>query len=451
MSPSDSEPRTAPGPRGDFLLGSTLDFKESPLEFISYLHRAYGDVVRFRVGPSHWYLVSHPEDIWDMMVHRSKIFLKPAVARRLWEKFLGDGLLTVEGDRWKRLHSLMRPAFHKRRVSAYGATMVDYTHRMVDGWAEGESVDFNEAMVGLTLEVVAKTLFNADVRAGTGTVAQAMDTLNVEMLNHIHMPIPVPRWWPSERNRRKMAAIEDIEKIVRGVIAERRSSGEDHGDLLSMLVNARTEDGDRLTDTELRDQAMTLFFAGHETTAHAMTWTWYLLARHPAITERLRADIQEVTGGGRLEVEHLSQLPYLDQVIKESMRILPSVWVFMKEPTEDVVIRGFKIPKGSQIMISPFVTQHDSRWFPSPETFDPDRFSPERVKSIPTGAYVPFSGGGRVCIGKSFAMMEARLIIGSLVQRLQPSVPADYLPVKQAVLSMQPRDGLPTTVVHRAP
>ena len=444
-----SAPMTAPGPRGDFILGSTLDFKESPLEFIAYLQRAYGDVARFRVGPSHWYLVSHPEDIWDMMVHRPKIFLKPAVARRLWEKFLGNGLLTVEGAAWKRLHSLMRPAFHRGRIQAYGETMVSYTHRMVDAWEEGERIDFNEAMVNLTLEIVAKTLFDADVRAGTSTVAQAMNTLNVEMLNHIHMPIPVPRWWPSERNRRKMAAIEDIEKIVRDVIAERRESGEDHGDLLSMLVNARTEDGDGLTDTEIRDQSMTLFFAGHETTAHAMTWTWYLLSRYPEVADRLIDDIQAVTGGAHLEVAHLSELSYLDQVIKESMRILPSVWVFMKEPTEDVVIRGYKIPKGSQIMISPYVTHHDPRWYPSPETFDPERFSPQRIKSIPNGAYVPFSGGGRVCIGKSFAMMEARLIIGSMLQRLHPAVPADYVPVKKAVLSMQPRDGLPMDVNHR--
>ena len=246
-----------------------------------------------------------------------------------------------------------------------------------------------------------------------------------------------------------MAAIESIESIVRDVIAKRRESGEDHGDLLSMLVNSRTEDGDGLNDKEIRDQAMTLFFAGHETTAHAMTWTWYLLSKYPEVAERLANDLQSVTNGERLCVEHLASLPYLDQVIKESMRILPSVWVFMKEPTEDVVVRGFKIPKGAQIMISPFVTQHDPRWFESPETFDPDRFSPERIKSIPNGAYVPFSGGGRVCIGKSFAMMEARLIIGSMVQRLQPSIPADYVPIKHAVLSMQPRDGLPIDVQHR--
>lgn len=441
----------APGPRGDFLLGSTLDFKESPLEFVSYVHRAYGDVARFRVGPSHWYLIAHPEDIWDVMVRKPDVFIKPNVAKRLWDKFLGDGLLTLEGDSWKRMHKLVRPAFHRKRIDAYGQTMVDFTHRLVDGLEQGDRIDFDAAMVSLTLEIVAKTLFDADVRHGSGQVAEAMAVLNVEMLNHIHSPVPVPRWWPSARNRRKLQAIENIEAIVRAVIDERRQDGQDRGDLLSTLVFAKTEDGEAMTDKEIRDQAMTLFFAGHETTAHAMTWAWYLLARHPHVTARLQADIDAVTQGRRLTIADLKSLPYLDQVVKEAMRILPSVWVFIKQPVEDAVIRGVTIPKGSPVLISPYVTHHDSRWFPSPETFDPDRFSPERAASIPNGAYIPFSGGQRVCIGRNFAMMEARLIIGSLVQRLQPKVPDDLVPVKQAMLSMQPLHGLPADVMFRRP
>ena len=441
----------APGPRGDFLLGSTLDFKESPLEFISYVHRAYGDVARFRVGPSHWYLMAHPEDIWEAMVKKPDIFVKPQIARRLWEKFLGNGLLTLEGAEWKRMHKLVRPAFHRRRIEAYADIMVNYTHRMVDVLEPNSQIDFDDTMVSLTLEIVAKTLFDADVRQGAEQVGKAMHVLNVEMLNHIHMPLPVPRWWPSKRNRRKMRAIDNIEEIVRDVIKERRAEGIDRGDLLSTLIFSETDDGEKMTDKEIRDQSMTLFFAGHETTAHAMTWIWYLLARHPTVTARLQADIDRVSSNGHLTLAHLKELPYLDQVIKEGMRILPSVWVFMKEPTQDVVVRGVRIPKGCQIMISPFVTHHDPRWFPSPETFDPDRFSPERVKSIPNGAYIPFSGGGRVCMGRSFAMMEAKLIIGSLLQRLVPKVPADVVPTKQAVLSMQPLDGLPTDIEFRRP
>ena len=443
--------KTAPGPRGDTLLGSTLDFKESPLEFISYVHRAYGDVARFRVGPGNWYLISHPEDIWDAMVRRPDVFVKPQIAKRLWEKFLGNGLLTLEGDDWKRMHRLVRPAFHRKRIEAYAETMVGYTHRMIDAMEPNSRIDFDGAMVSLTLEIVAKTLFDADVREGAEQVGSAMHVLNEEMLNHIHMPIPVPRWWPSARNRRKIRAIENIEEIVRAVIEERRSEGTDRGDLLSTLVLSETDDGEKMTDKEIRDQAMTLFFAGHETTAHAMTWAWYLLARHPTVTARLHADIDAVTEGKPLTIADLKELPYLDQVIKEAMRILPSVWVFMKQPTEDVELRGIRIPKGCQIMISPFVTHHDPRWFPSPETFDPDRFSPERVGDIPNGAYIPFSGGRRVCIGRNFAMMEAKLLIGSMLQRLQPSVPDDVIPVKQAVLSMQPLGGLPVDVQFRRP
>ena len=441
--------RKAPGPRGGLVLGSALNFKSSPLEFICYVHRAYGDVARFRVGHQHWYLVTHPDDIHDIMTTRAKIFLKPAIARRLWDKFLGDGLLTSEGAVWRRQLKLMRPAFQKKRIAAYGEVMVDYTHRMIDGWTAGQRVDFDEAMVALTLEIVAKTLFDADVRSDAQVVGEAMHVLHEEMLNHIYMPLPVPRWWPSKANRRKMKAIGDIETIVRRFIEERRASGEDRGDLLSTLILARTEEGEQLDDKEVRDQSMTLFFAGHETTAHAMTWAWYLLATHPEVTARLQRDIDAVTGGLRLTVEHLDSLPYLEWVVNEGMRILPSVWVFMKETTEDTTIRGVRVPKGAPIVISPYVTQHDARWFPSPETFDPERFSPERAGTIPKGAFIPFSGGSRTCLGKGFAMMEARLIIGTLAQRLTPTVPAGYVPEKQAVLSLQPLGGLPTDVVLR--
>ena len=446
---AEAEPKDAPGPRGDFLLGSSLDLKVSPLEYVVYLQKAYGDVVRFRIGPSNWYLVSHPEDIWDIMVKKADQFKKPKIAKRLWEKFLGDSILTAEGEDWMRLHRLMRPAFHKQRIEAYADVTVEYTHRMVDAWTEGQELEIDDTMVQLTLEIVAKTLFDADVRQDASKVGKAMHVLNEAMLEHIYAPVPVPRWWPSDTNKRKLKAIADIEELVHGFIAERRRTGVDTGDLISMLVFARTEEDEPLSDREVRDQAMTLFFAGHETTAHALAWAWYLLAKHPAICARLQADIDRVTGGAPMTVANLGELPYLDQVIKESLRILPSVWVFMKEPTEDVVIRGCKVPKGAQIMISAYVTQHDPRWFPSPETFDPERFSPERAKQIPSGAFIPFSGGARVCIGKAFAMMELRLIIGSMLQRLTPTIPAGHVAEKQAVMSMQPKGGLPGIVRFR--
>jgi len=446
-----AEGLTAPGPRGDVLLGSTLDFKDKPLKFLRYIASAYGDVSRFRVGPSYWYLVTHPEDIHDAMTTRADIFLKPRIAKRLWQKFLGDGLLTTEGDTWKRQHRLVLPAFHRSRIANYGEVMVDYTHRMLDAWVEGEELDLDAQMVSLTLEIVAKTLFDADVRHGAEAVGEAMEVLNKEMLEHIHMPVPVPRWWPSARNKRKLGAIQAIEEIVWGVIEERRATGEDKGDLLSMLLLTRDEAGDQLSDTEIRDQVMTMFFAGHETTAHAMTWAWYALAKNPRVATRAQEDIDRVTGGDPLTIAHLQELPFLEQVVHESLRFLPSVWVFIKEPKEDVVVRGYRIPKGSPVLFSTYVTHHDPRWYPSPETFDPDRFSKERAKSIPPGAYVPFSGGQRICIGKSFALMEMRLILGTMLQRLHPRVSPDYELASKAELSLHPEGPLPIQVQPRTP
>ena len=435
-SSSKKQAPLPPGPRGDLLLGSVLDFKEHPAHFVRWVHEAYGDVVSWRMGPSRWVLITHPDDIWQTMVTRTDIWQKPDIARRLWDKFLGDSLLTTEGDVWKRLHKMVKPAFHRKRIEAYGEVMAGYTDRMIDRWEEGETIDVDEEMVGLTLEIVAKTLFDADVREGSSTVGSAMKVLQKEMLEHIHMPLPVPRWWPSAANKRKLKA------IVRDVIEERRSNGVDRGDLLSTLVLSESDDGDSLSDKELRDAAMTLFFAGHETTAHALTWAWYLLARNPHVEERIREETARVVGDRLPTTADLRDMPYIEQVVKESMRMLPSVWVFIKQPTEDVVMRGHRIPKGTPVLISPWVTHHDPRWFPSPETFDPDRFEPEREKELPRGAYVPFSGGSRICLGKAFAMMEARLILAMIYQRYRLEVVPDRPPEPEPLVTLRPRDGL---------
>ncbi len=443
-------PRRAPGPSGSLLLGSTLSFKDSPLEFVQYIQRAYGDVARFRMAIGDWYLISHPDLIWEVLSKQQDVFLKPRVARRLWKPFLGNGLLTAEGAEWQRMHSMMRPAMHGGRLQAYAADMTAYTEQMVDSWTTGEERDAHVDMTGLTLRIVARCLFDTDVAGDAGLVGDAMELLQRTMVEHIHMPLPVPRWWPSQSNRRKIGAVEDIRGIVRRLIDERRASGEDHGDLLSMLIQARSEDGVGMNDQEVFDQAVTLFFAGHETSANALTWALYLLARHPEVTQRLQKELDDVLQGRRASASDLRELPYLDQVLKESMRILPPVWVYMKEPTRDVEIGGYLIPKGAQVMISPYVVQHDARWWPSPETFDPDRFHKDKIAAIPRGAYVPFSGGKRVCFGKSFAMMELRLVIATMLQMLTPAVPVDHWPRKRAELSMHPEGGMPFIVVPRA-
>lgn len=447
--PDSTAPRVAPRPPGHLILGHTLEFQKQPLHFVERMLREHGDVVHFNVALLDWYLVAHPDAVWDITVGRPALFQKPRVNKRIFKQFLGNGLVSSDGEHWKRQHKLILPGFHRSRIEAYGETMVRYTLDLLDTWQPGETRDFCADMNALTLRIVAKTLFNADVLAEAGVIGEAMRVIEDVLVDHINLPLPLPRWWPSANNRRKIAAIDAIEGIILRVVEERRASGEDVGDLLSMMVFAQDEAGQRMSNTELRDEAMTLIFAGHETTAHAITWMWFLLSRHPAVLEHLDAELARVLGGRAPTVADLPELPYLEMVVKESMRVLPSVWTFMREPVEDVVVGGFRIPKGAQIFISPYLLHHDARWFPEPERFDPERFTKENEKQIHRGAYLPFSAGPRICLGKSFAMMETRLILGTLVQRARPSVPVDHVPEPVPQLSYHPRNGLPTEVVLR--
>lgn len=442
---------TIPGPRALPIVGNAIEFSRDPLKYVVDLVATHGDFARFKVALDDWVVVNDPESIDRVLVREAKKYLKPKVNKRIFRIFLGEGLLSIDGERWRRQHKMIRPAFHRQRIENYGRVMVDYTHDLIDGWQAGERTDVSADMTAVTLRIVAQTLFDADVVSDAPTVGEAMVTINEVLCAHINKPIPVPRWWPSAANRKKIAAIEAVEAIVRRIIAERRSDGIDRGDLLSMLVFAQTEDGEGMTDRELRDEAMTLFFAGHETTAHALTWMCYLLARHPDVRDRLRAELREVVGDRRLQVSDLESLPYLDKVVKESMRLLPSVWTFMRETGEEVTLGPHTLPPGVAIFICPFITHRDSRWFADPERFDPERFTPDGEKAIPRGAYIPFSAGPRVCLGKAFAMMEARLVLGTLVQRADLELDEGYEPELLAELSLHPAGGLPMTVRPRPP
>lgn len=439
----------APGPPGGLLLGSTLDFRERPLQYLSYLADAYGDIVHFRVGFQDWYLLSNPEHVWDVTVRRQDLFHKPQLAKRLWKPFLGRGIITTDGADWKKAHKLIRPGFHRDRIEAYGRTMVEFTHRMLDRWEQGEQRDVHADLVALTLEIVAKTLFDTDVADDAAAVGEAMLVIQQVMADHIHLPLPLPVWWPSTANRRKVKALADIHGIVDRIILERRAEGVDHGDLLGTLLSARDDEGAGMDDRQIRDEAMTLFFAGHETSSNALAWAWYLLSKHPEAADRCAEEVRGRCGDRAMEASDLRQLPYLDRVVKECMRILPSVWVFMREPIEDVPIGDFVLPKGCNVLISPWVLQHDHRWFPDPERFDPERFTKERESALPNGAFVPFAAGPRVCAGKAFAVMEMRLVLGTMLRRQVPTLVEGFEPDPVAELSLHPRGGLPIVVQQR--
>ncbi len=447
---SNKSYKTVPGPKNPLVFNTTLDFIKAPLDFVLKNATTYGEIFKFRMGFDDWYVLNSAEFIHDATVRKAAKFHKPKIARRLWKLFLGDGILTAEEAEWKRQHKLMKPGFHKRRIDSYGQTMVDYTERMIKNWCDGEKRDLEDDMTALTLSIVTKTLFDTEVDGGvTSRVGDAMLTLNHTMVEHINMPIPVPKWWPSKTNQRKMKAIADVESIVNNIIQERRREGVDKGDLLSMLVFAKDEQGNSMSDRELRDQSMTLFFAGHETTAISLVWMLYLMSRHPDVVAKMRDELDALVGDRSLCVDDLAKLPYLEMVVKESMRILPAVWSFMKETIEDVELGDYRVPKGSTIFISPYVTQHNPLYFPEPEEFRPERFSKENEKALPKGAYVPFSAGQRICLGKMFALMESKLILGTMVKEVDFVLPKGHQVEFLAQLSLHPKNGLPMQIIKR--
>jgi len=415
-------------------------------EFMVELQAEHGDVSMFRMLGHPWVLVNDPDAIYEILTKRADKFHKAAVNPKIFRSFLGYGILSADGEAWRRSHKMMMPAFHKKRIDEYARVMVDFTRDMLDGWQADEDRDVCADMNALTLAIVAKTLFDADVRgADAETVGRAMLTINEVLVEHIQMPIPFPRWWPSPKNRRKVKAVDAIDAIVRRTIRERRESGEDRGDLLSMMLLSRDEEGLGMSETQLRDEAMTIFFAGHETTAHALTWAWYLLATHPHVTAKAQEEVDRVLGGRPAGLADIKEMTYVERVVKEVMRLLPSVYVFMREPIEDVVVGGYTLKKGWYILISPFVLHRNER-FEDPLEFRPERWTKEMEKGLHKGAYVPFSAGARVCLGKVFAVMELKLIIATMLQRLTPRIPEGHEPVLLQQLSLNPKDGLPAIV-----
>ena len=443
------ELKPVPGPTRKFIIGNTLEFQKAPLGFCLDIAKKYGEIVQFRVGLDNWYLINNADFVHEITVRRANIFHKPRLAKRLWKPFLGDGILSLDGQEWRHEQKFVKPGFHKKRIDAYGEIMVTHTVDMIEKWTDGLIDNICVDMTALTLRIVGKTLFDADVQNDASTIGDAMHTLQECMVEHINNPIPVPKWWPSQTNRRKIHAIESIENIVRRIINERRHEGRDHGDLLSMMVFTKDETGTQMSDKQLRDETMTLVFAGHETTATALGWMTYIMAKQPEVVKKIRHELSAVVGDRAITTSDLPALPYLEMVIKESMRFLPSVWAFMREPIEDVQLGQYLIPKGEQILISPYVIQHNPRYFPEPEKFIPERFSKENEKNLPKGAYVPFAAGPRVCLGKAFAMMEARMILGTMVQRVDFRIDDNFEIDFLAQLSLQSRGGLPISVKKR--
>ena len=438
-----------PGPKGHPILGVMPEFNRDTLGFITRC-RDYGDVVRARFLYVTAYFIYHPDDIEYVVSTNAKNFIKSMSLRsNFFQRLVGNGLLTSEGEVWKRQRRLAQPAFHRQRISAYGDVMVNYAQRMMATWQAGEVRDIHRNMMGLTLEIVVRTLFNADVSQDADKVGRVLSQIVKPFASQATIKWILDNRLPTTTHRRFHREAQEIDDIVYRIIADRRASGLDQGDLLSMLLEAQDEDGSQMTDKQLRDEVMTLFLAGHETTALTLSWAWYLLAQNPAIEEKFHAELDDLLGGRLPTMDDLSRLKYTDRIVREAMRLYPPAYGLGREAIEECEIGGFRVPRKTQVFMFQWATQRDPRFFPEPEAFHPERWTEEFASSLPKYAYFPFGGGPRFCIGNTFAMMEIVLVLATIGQRfklaLAPDHPVSILPA----MSLRPRDGIHVLVEKR--
>lgn len=426
-----------------------LEFPRDPLGILARWQAEYGDFYRLQVGEMQQVFIAHPDDIREVLVTQAGKFIKDAQYRDPKTgiaRYLGNGLLTSDGEFWKRQRRLVAPAFHPKRIESYAATMVEYTDRMLAGWRDGARLDVADEMTRLTLFIVAKALFNTDVSGDAARVAAAMETIQKVMGEGWFLP----SWIPDPRQRRANRAKRDLDEIVYRMIAEWRATGGDRGDLLSMLLLAEDEDGHRMTDQQARDELVTLILAGHETTANTLNWTWLLLAQHPAVEAKLHAELDAMLGGRSPRMEDLANLKYTEMVVKEAMRLYPAAWSVSREAIEDVPLRSGTLPRGSVAAVMIYFTHRDPRWWPDPERFDPERFGEDHASAIPRYAYLPFGGGPRVCIGNGFAMMEARLLLATIASRYRLELAPGHVVKPAPLITLNPKGGLPMVVRSRS-
>lgn len=430
------------------LLGNLLDFRNDRLGLQRRLADEHGDLAWFHMGPIPVLMLSSAELIHELLVDRVDAFVKSAGLGKFGRPLLGNGLLTSEHEFHKRQRKLLAPAFAHKRIAGYAETMAHHADAAQTHWSDGAEIDLAEEMMKLTLAIVGRTLFDVDVSGDARVIADALTEAMEFMIDSV-TSIPLPYSWPIPRNLRAKRAVAALDEVVYRIIAERRANPGDRGDVMSMLLSARDEENEGMTDQQVRDEAMTLILAGHETTANAMAWTFHLLMQHPAAYERVRSEVDGVLGGRQPTMEDLPRLPYCAQVIKEAMRLYPPAYIMGRQSIREVELAGETLKQGTVVMVNIFGMHHRAKYFEAPDAFRPERFAPENEKTMVKGSYLPFGGGERVCIGNHFALMEAQLILAVLASRVELTLARDPNVVPEPLVTLRPKDGLAVRVRRR--
>lgn len=446
--------RLAPEVKGIPLLGQLLTMRENPLRFMVEVMCRHGGLVRVNVGPRVLHLVTHPDHVQEILQQKHRSFTKKTAGMAQLSLLVGNGLLTSDGEFWRRQRRIAQPAFHKDHLRSFADRMVQVAQETGERWhqtaASGDTLDVDDEMMRATLAVVSRTLISADVSREAAAVDAALDYLLLEIRKRLFDPFHLPLAIPTPGNVKFKRAVETIDTLVVRVIAERRSGQVTCDDLLQMLIEAVDEEtGESMTDLQLRDEVVTMFIAGHETTASALAWTWFCLSTHPAVRERLWQELDGVLAGRAPTIDDLPRLPYLGQVLNESLRLFPPAWVIARQTAEPVEIGGYHIPEDHTVLIVPYAIHRSAEFWENPLGFDPDRFAGERTASHHRYQFFPFGAGTRMCIGKGFALIEAKLILAHLAQTFRLDLAPDHTVEPQATVTLRPRDGIQMHVHER--
>ena len=439
-----------PGPKGRFLLGSAPELAHDWPGFSGQCKRDYGDIAFYRFLGVPICQLTHPEDIEFVLVRHASDFHKSRDYATL-EFILGRGLLTNEGHSWQKQRQLIQPAFRHENISGYAQIMAASAAEHLARWNDRPTCNLHDEMAALTLDIVTKSLFGSKLSHDTRAIGTEVAAIMERFFSQAALSFLLPDGFPIPKSPRLLRSRRHLNEVIFSIIRERRRSAALANDLLQTLLTAADDEGTRMSDVQLRDEIMTLFLAGHETTANALTWTWYLLAQNPAIERTLHLEIDGVLGGRAPSLADLPKLPYCEMVIKESMRLFPPAWGIGRRALREFELRGYRIPKGTNIFILQWLTHRDARFYPEPLRFDPERWRSDPIRSgvLPRFSYFPFGGGPRVCIGAGFAMMEATLLLATIAQRYRFALLPDPPVVPLFSVTLRPKFGVPVRVEAR--
>lgn len=443
--------RVPPGPKGLPIVGVSLELLRDPLRLMRRMAREYGDIVRIPVAFGTRILLNHPDWIEQVLVIQHGKFHKSALSKQATERLLGQGLLISEGELWRRQRRLAQPAFHRSRINEYARTMVEVAETHLREWRDADVRDLAHEMMAVTLDVAMRTLFGTTLPGEAQQVGRAMTFLMRYQLRRLRSPVRIPESWPTPANRRAQREYEFLDSLVYRIISERqaRQSADSRNDLLSLLMGALDEDGSHMTPRQLRDETMTLFLAGHETTALTLAWTWYLLSQNPVAEARLHEELRGVLGGRPPEVADLERMPYLQAVVQEVLRLYPPAYILARTSIAPCRIAGYDFPTGTTILMSQWVTHHDPRYYEKPDAFLPERWLQGLADRLPAGAYFPFGDGPRRCIGQGFALLEAALVLGTIAQQFRMRLVPGHPVVPEPLVTLRPRFGIRMTLQAR--